>query len=214
MLLINKGNAPDSLLKYKKEKYAYYNGFKYKDDIRKSLLIEQGYLCAYCMRRISITEMKIEHYIPGEEPTDEGSLEYSNMLGCCKGKIKGVKVGTCDSSRGDTKLTVDPLNQSSIDQITYEKSTGRILSINPDINRDLDVTLNLNSKEHLLKENRKAALNALFSELSKLSSRGKLNARVLEKIRDNYAGVDKYGQKQEYSGIIIWYLNKKLNNKS
>ena len=59
MLFIRKGSEPDSLIKYRKEKFAYYDGYEKKDDIRKKLLEEQGYLCAYCMRRINIKNMKI-----------------------------------------------------------------------------------------------------------------------------------------------------------
>ena len=46
MIYIKKGNEPDSLTKYRKKKFAYYDGYKDKDDIRKNLLEEQGYLCA------------------------------------------------------------------------------------------------------------------------------------------------------------------------
>ena len=57
MLYIKKGREPESLIKYRKKKFAYYDGYDRKDDIRKNLLIEQGFLCAYCMRRIDIKNM-------------------------------------------------------------------------------------------------------------------------------------------------------------
>lgn len=50
MIYIKKGKEPDSLTKYKKQKFAYYDGYKEKDDVREMLLKEQGYLCAYCMK--------------------------------------------------------------------------------------------------------------------------------------------------------------------
>ena len=65
MFYINKDKEPKSLTEYKKSKNAYFDGFDKKDDIRQSLLDEQGYLCAYCMRRInSVDEVTIEHYYP------------------------------------------------------------------------------------------------------------------------------------------------------
>jgi len=81
MLYIKKGHEPDSLTKYRKEKFAYYDGFKEKDDIRKYLLEEQGYLCAYCMRRIDMEHMKIEHWYPEDLLSDIECLDYKNMLG-------------------------------------------------------------------------------------------------------------------------------------
>ena len=46
MIYIKKGKEPDSLTKYKKQKFAYYDGYKEKDDVREMLLKEQGYLYA------------------------------------------------------------------------------------------------------------------------------------------------------------------------
>ena len=57
MIYIQKGKEPASLTAYKKQAHAYYDGCN-KDDIRENLLREQGYLCAYCMRRIEKEKMK------------------------------------------------------------------------------------------------------------------------------------------------------------
>ena len=63
MLLIKKGQEPNSLTEYKKEPNACYEDFRDKDDIRDALLRDQGYLCAYCVKRIDKSNMKIEHYM-------------------------------------------------------------------------------------------------------------------------------------------------------
>lgn len=71
MRYIEKHAEPKSLAEYKKQKNAYYDGCN-KADIRRRLLEDQGYLCAYCMRRISdessvdggVPPMKIEHWFP------------------------------------------------------------------------------------------------------------------------------------------------------
>lgn len=57
-----------------------------KEEIRKCLLKEQHYLCAYCMKRIE-NEGKhttIEHWHPLSKYKDE-ALDYANMLGVCDG---------------------------------------------------------------------------------------------------------------------------------
>ena len=75
------------------------------------LLKEQGYICAYCMRKISDENTKIEHFI-GQEYIDESGNEigkkedtnYQNMLAVCCGnycqkKLKAKERLHCDSSR-------------------------------------------------------------------------------------------------------------------
>lgn len=92
MIYIQKGKEPLSLTEYKKQPYAYYDGCN-KDDIRSSLLREQGYLCAYCMRRINKEHMKIEHWRPEKVLTEAQKLDYRNMLGVCEGHIDMGKMG-------------------------------------------------------------------------------------------------------------------------
>lgn len=49
-----------------------------KSALRKSLLEEQGYLCAYCMKRIRQNkDIKIEHYHPRNA---ENQFDYKNLL--------------------------------------------------------------------------------------------------------------------------------------
>ena len=84
MILIQKGEAPNSLIQYRKATNAYFDGCN-KDDIRDRLLEEQGHLCADCMCRIYKDTMKIEHWYPENRLTDQECLDYSNMLGCCPG---------------------------------------------------------------------------------------------------------------------------------
>ena len=90
MIYIQKGKEPASLTAYKKQAHAYYDGCN-KDDIRENLLREQGYLCAYCMRRIEKEKMKIEHWDPEDNLTELERLDYSNMLGVCLGHMNGQK---------------------------------------------------------------------------------------------------------------------------
>lgn len=89
-----------------------------KDEIRKCLLKEQHYLCAYCMKRIENdgTHTTIEHWSPLSKDK-EGALEYANMLGVCDGGRKAElsqsknRVLCCDAYKGDeTEMTLNPLN--------------------------------------------------------------------------------------------------------
>ena len=85
MILIKKKLEPYSLTEYKQTINASFDNLpsEIKDDIRKSLLKEQGYICAYCMKRIEEnSDIKIEHY---EARNNENELAYKNLLAVCKG---------------------------------------------------------------------------------------------------------------------------------
>ena len=163
MLLIKKGQEPPSLTEYRKQKYATYDGCN-KEPIRENLLAEQGYLCAYCMKRISKDNMKIEHWKPEAILTEAQKLDYSNMLGVCEGHIEGEdgRYDTCDSKKKSTLITVDPTREDHINLIKYRKENGEIYSDDKSINNDLNVTLNLNCKKQYLPQNRKSVLNRVL----------------------------------------------------
>lgn len=209
MLLIKKGREPNSLTEYKKQSNAYYDGCN-KSDIRKALLKEQGYLCAYCMKRISETNMTIEHYSTQSNISEKEALDYNNMLGVCLGnRGAGQANFTCDAHRGNASLTVNPFLKQSINLICYQDD-GKIYSTDSEINKDLDKTLNLNCEQVLLKINREKALGVLKNYLSKLKSKGTWKKEFLEKIKKKYECPNENGKLDPYSGILLYYLNKRI----
>lgn len=214
MFYIVKENEPQSLAVYKKIPGAYYDGYTRKEEIRQKLLEEQGYLCAYCMRRIkSTSDVTIEHYIPQSKLDEIMALNYKNMLGVCKLNRKCEKKNqTCDAHRGNDKLTVDPWNNNSIELIEYQQGTGIIYSKNDDVNKDLDKTLNLNCVEARLPGNRKAALDSLKSFLKQRQPIGTWNVSMLRKIEQFYSSKDNEGKYKEYMGILLWYIRKRIRN--
>ena len=214
MFYIKKEKEPDSLMEYKKTPNAYYDGIPNKDDIRISLLKEQGYLCGYCMRRISVTSCTIEHYFSQKKHDAAKSLDYRNMLGVCTfNRNCKEKSQTCDAHRNDIPLTVNPWDECSILLISYEEDTGNIYSCDDRINNDWNVVLNLNCLDAHLPANRKAALDALKQYLRKIHKRGLWSEYFLSKIKQSYSEKDSLGQYREYIGIVLWYLDKRIKKK-
>ena len=210
MLLIHKGNEPPSLTTYRKSSHAYYDGCK-KDDIRANLVKEQGYLCAYCMRRISggITDTRIEHWKPRSSLlTELEKLDYSNMLAVCRGHKEGMPgtTDTCDAKKGEDIITLDPRRPDHIAAIGYKKGTGEIISANQKHNQEINENLNLNCAQHLLAINRKATLQQFTKTLRKKQS---LTSLKIQKLIEFYDNPDSNGRKKEYAGIILWYLKKR-----
>ena len=92
---------PNRFLEYKRQPNASYQDLPsdVKEILKKSLLDEQQELCAYCMRKITSNDMKIEHYYSQSSEPDK-QLEYSNLLAVCKGfEGKSNKQQTCDTKK-------------------------------------------------------------------------------------------------------------------
>ena len=85
MIAIKKGREPSKLLEYRRQEFASYAGMPadIKQDVIRHLLSEQGYICAYCMKRIETGYGKhratIEHLIPQAISTEAQRLNYHNM---------------------------------------------------------------------------------------------------------------------------------------
>ena len=81
----------------------------------------------------------------------------------------GPKV-TCDTLRGNSKLTVDPRRKDHIDSLSYGKFDATLSSSIPEVNDDINVRLNLNY--HWLKEERAMALVGLYQWFEKMRRSG------------------------------------------
>lgn len=212
MVVIHKGEQPNALTREKAAGVRRYDELRTqtKNDIRDALLREQGNLCAYCMSRIHKGDMKIEHYVaqhPAAGGDDALTVDYGNMIAVCRGNEgQPLAYQTCDTHKGNARLTVNPFQQGSIDTITY-KTDGVIQSGDAAIQHDLDVVLNLNYKNGHLIQNRKAALQTLQKWVSK-----DLKGRHAppDYWRGLYAKVAGHRQDFEYVGILLWYIKRKM----
>ena len=130
-------------------------------NLRKRLLIEQGYICCYCMNIISCEYSKIEHF--NSQTNFRGQqLDYNNMfLACCgiaidKSKFKTCKTYDeeknnfnteqfCDTYKADKSLKHINL-LSNIEKVIIYKKDGEISSPDKNIIKELNDDLNLNTK--------------------------------------------------------------------
>lgn len=204
MIHILKNREPRSFTTYRLTQDASYANIPstVKNDLKKSLLKEQGELCAYCMSRISLEKMKIEHFFP-QSKFQSKALEYSNLLAVCRGyEGQCLQDQTCDTKKSNQIITIDPLNLAHVNNITYSRD-GTINSNS--YQDDLDKILNLNLFK--LKNNRKNALSSFQKELCKQKDNKTISKEIFLKLLKGY---EEREIKQEYDGIIINYLKKKL----
>lgn len=220
MIEIKKQKQPKLLTEYKQLPDASYenmHGAFIRDRdvyhaVLDALLNEQGHLCAYCMRRIpeekQYPHVTIEHLIPQSlDRSNNNTLDYRNMVAVCNGN-RGASdhtVKICDAHRGNKELKVNPLKPETLEGIKYSHS-GEISSPDEQVNRDLQITLNLNSKIALLPQNRKGALEGLIAIIKNEHPAGDIT-NYCRKLLKHYTEQKEF--KEPYVGILVYWLKRK-----
>lgn len=214
MIWIQKGKEPASLTRYRCQPHSYYDGYSHKDELREALLRDQGYLCAYCMRRIQNDRdtMKIEHWKAQSSLKNEAEkMNFQIMLGVCDGcRGSRDKYTTCDEHRHESKLHVNPLDRAMMETISYDRN-GRIKSSDVLIDEDLNKVLNLNCEQATSRivQNRRAIFEECMRKLVKLQKDGKWKASTLRELLQQYERLEN-GQKEPYVGVPRYLIQKYL----
>ncbi|HAV4493300.1 TPA: TIGR02646 family protein [Acinetobacter baumannii] len=210
MLNIIRPHEPSSLTSYRQQPDAKYDGPLFtpvKSDIREALVISQGYLCAYCMQRISNdrSTTKIEHW-QCQHTYSQRQLDFTNMFAVCQGTTQDQL--HCDSSKGKQKITIDPASRSQLVEsyIRYTNSGEIYVQDNDLLNNELNKILNLNHSR--IKNNRQAVLKAVTTQLSKY--RGTVSKSELQGLLSKWSSIDAENKKIPYSAVAIFYLKNKL----
>lgn len=193
-----------------------------KGTIRTQLLKEQGYLCAYCMRKISNDETTtIEHLIP---ITLDGkqALNYKNMLACCdggRGSTDKNKILCCDAAKEDQPITISPFIKEQIDKIRYNKDGFiHLYPEDAEMMRDIKDVLKLNGEydadgnylsdtSTMIVSGRKQAYRKTQQFIIGLAKRNKLNAAAIKKKIED---IENASEKDEYAGVLLYILKRKL----
>lgn len=185
-------------------------------DYRQFLLEEQGYICAYCMKSISIDNMKIEHWYPQwacKNDNDEiRTVSHKNMLAVCKG-ITG-QISHCDTHRGELPtglqfLTINPTDPDHNVETILGYKNGKMEAIfNQDINNnDIDNILNLNFEE--LIKIRITVIDGLKYALNK-KYKGDWTKERLEKELEKWRSKGIDGKFSQYCQVAINYLINRI----
>lgn len=184
-------------------------GAKYEavPELRKALLEEQGYLCAYCMRRIPIRDTnsnestRIDHIL-SRTKHPELQLNYSNMVVCCPGAI--TSDFHCDKQKGENDITINLFEDHFFDTLSYSSKDGRIKSSDAESDRQINELLNLNHA--LLKRNRLETLRGVILMLNRI---GWTSSNIRHQI-EIWNQKDQQGHYKPYNSIVVWFLKKKM----
>jgi len=203
---ITKGLEPHSLTHHRLQPHANYDNYSAKEDLRDALLAEQGCICCYCMRRIRADDVKIEHWAcQDNHPAQQ--LDYQNLLAACDGGEGAAgHLHHCDTHKANTDITVHPADPTHNCELFIKyQANGDVYSDDPQIDHDLDETLNLNLQR--ISVNRAAVLEGAIAGLRKKRPDGDWTKAFLQAELNNWiAGA----QVPEYCGIVTYYLGKKI----
>jgi len=179
MKRIIKGDEPVSFIKTKLEnqkaglkmRYDTHLGTAERKPIKEALLKEQGFICAYTLKRIGLGTSHIEHLKPEElcrKQMEEGietvsDLDYSNMVACFpKDGPKGIPkhkyfgaIKKDDNWINNGKDYILPLQVNCEDHFKYTKS-GEITGVTPNGNFTIEL---LGLRHPILVEERKNAID-------------------------------------------------------
>jgi uncharacterized protein (TIGR02646 family) len=213
MRRIHKGVEPRSLAEHRRKGGAYQN-YQDRDEVAHALLRDQGAICCYCMQRISLRKMRVEHW-DSQTSAPRRTLDYDNLLGACTGGENTLPVPQqhCDVSRHETKLHVNPMQPPpTCEQLVRYLPTGEITSDNGDVKNDVVKTLNLNTR-HLV-EIRKRLTDQLRTALGREEPDGHWPRELIEAHLARWRSRTKTGEYREYCQVVIYYLEKKLTKKA
>jgi uncharacterized protein (TIGR02646 family) len=205
-------NEPNSLKKYRETTpNASYAGYGSPNDLKKAILIEQGCICAYCMRRINFKsnihhkpQIEIEHIKP-QEKYPELDLNYENLVGVCNGNLGGNE--HCDKSKKSTELRkLVPTNRNCESLIAYKKS-GLIVSVsnNQEVEFDINKVLNLNNQN--LIDNRIQTIDLIIENLDKKYPKKTWTKKIIQSQIAIFKERNKNGEYWEFSNFIVWYFS-------
>jgi uncharacterized protein (TIGR02646 family) len=81
--------------------------------VKESLMQEQGYLCCYYERRLTIEDSHIEHFQPQKDPSVD-PLDYANLLCSCQKDLAPGEPRHCGNAKGScaAAVLVSPLDKT------------------------------------------------------------------------------------------------------
>jgi len=208
MRTINKRNEPASLTQHRLTAHADYFNYADKDTLRQRLADEQRGLCCYCLSRIrpAAGNMKIAHWHSRDLHPNE-QLVYMNLLGACMGNEgQSPKRQHCDTRQGNRDISRNPANPAhQVERFVHFEADGRITSDDARFDTELNDVLNLNVA--ILKNNRKATLEAFKATLSK---RGDLPRATLERWLRDWNGESHANELPPFCQVVVYWLRKRL----
>ena len=162
-----------SILKLSKEYQQIrpkYKKYPNKNHLREALLKEQGYICCYCLGRIQIGSMSVEHWLP-KSKFNVFETDYNNLLGCCQGggsaKNPNENRHHCGVMKADKIIKINPID-TNFEEFELKEGSGYDLFFKALEAATMDVVAAVFTKESSFLNSETTAVAASFSWISTL----------------------------------------------
>ena len=216
MRRIIKGQEPDELRRWKEENAEVPQNLTYgnmpKVEVKRQMLTEQGYLCAYTMQRIPASDdCQIEHVVPrSQDPLLQ--ISYSNMLACAPSNTPGHRAerGKCpygaeekDQTRVYENNFISPLREDVEHRFQYA-ADGSVRHLHNDGAAESTIKI-LRLDHDQLVDLRKAAIEERVLDVD-------LSAHEAENLSHSVMTANAAGRIPEFclaiSQVALWYATR------
>lgn len=173
-----------------------------KRSLHKALLDEQGQVCCYCGRSISLGDSHIEHFRPQEQREDL-DLVFENLFASCIRETEPGTPLTCGHAKGqefDETRHISPLDPECERRFTYSLA-GAILPLDD----GASYMLQLLSLDHAFLGNRRLeVLKRVFDDAFIASA----TAAELRLLAQAYRASDETGRRESFGHVVARYAEQ------
>ena len=182
-----------------------------KGSLHHALLSEQGGVCCYCGRAISLKDSHIEHFRP-QEAHEELSLDYSNLHASC---IRETEPGAplhCGHAKGsnfDESKAISPLDEECEQRFIYSAQNGAIYPADKGDESAAYMIGLLKLDIKFLCDRRAEALKRVFDDEFVMS----VNNQDLEKLARAFQQPNNQGNLTEFGHVLSRYAERLAGHK-
>lgn len=175
-----------------------------KSELHQALLNEQGQLCCYCGRAISLVDSHIEHFRPRVLRVDL-DLDFTNLFASCIRDAKSQTPLNCGHAKGhvfDEARHVSPLDPDCEYRFAYSLA-GAILPLDANANYMVEL-LSLNNE--FLRNRRLEVLKSVFDNAFIASA----TQVELQTLAQAYRAPNAYGRRESLGHVVARYAEQLL----
>lgn len=136
-----------------------------KSIVTAALMVEQGYICCYCERRLTDNDAHVEHFRPQHDESVD-PLDFSNMLCSCQNQLKKGDPRHCGNLKDhwfDEQLLISPLDPECEGRFSFT-GDGYISSAQPTDKAATETVVRLGLDIPKLRSLRKSAIEPFLDD--------------------------------------------------
>lgn len=179
-----------------------------KRALHEALIAEQGYVCCYCGRTISLTDSHIEHFLP-QEDYGHLALEYVNLHASCIRELEPGAPLHCGHAKGsdlDEEKCISPVAQDCEQRFMYSRQDGAIYPTDKSDGAAVYMAELLKLDLRFLRDRRTAVLKSVFDDQFMSSA----SNHELNKLIEAYRRPDADGRVVAFGHVLARYAEQML----